>query len=478
MTRLLMFIEKCFSVSCAVSTACYKWTPSAQWEPFEANLTNTKQQHIMVTAPNLDSGSDERVPIVLGQNRATEAFDPQSGQWTPYRDLTESSWSSAACLVQYGDRVYQIGGSDFTDVNELDLTMWTTTSIGTKPDFLVNPGTCAVAKVDGVPGVMTSTGYWFNLNERTWTAKRFPPYYDNVHTAHGGMASFRGKATIFGTQHCNEEGTCDNIGVYQYEEASDEWRYLGKQVHSRDQHEIIEVPKSFCDVSPPPQTETAAMIIGGVGGGGWNRELRQTVELFGCPGRDSFLIEELPVSLYLSAGRYFEVLDRDAQELSGSVLVCGGFICQDPVNSTGCGISSECYQWTAQNNSNSNINNWNVRPEQLDQGRWAQLLAAVVDVNSGSNTKVPLLLGQEEETIIYDYLQGEWEEYLNLEETNWLSMGCFIQHEDNVYHIATEVHSLNTLTWETKLISEVPEILARYRGKCAISVIEGVTGKS
>ncbi len=461
-------------MSCDQSNACYKWTPAAQWEPFEADLLNDKWAHIMVTAPRFGGSSDERVPIVLGQNRATEIFNPETNEWEEYEELDNNNWNAIQCLVHYQDRVYQIGGGTVSQyVFELDLTTWTTTQLGEKLDFINSPGTCAIATIDGVPGIMIGNGYWFNIVERTWEAKRFPPYYDGG-LQPNSLANFRGKATLFGTQSCDENEQCDYNAVYQYEDSSDQWRYLGQTVHSRTLHEIIEVPKSFCDVvtNPPPSTETAAMIIGGVGAlePGSRRDILQSVELFGCPGRDSFLIDNYPKSLYLHAGNYYEKLDRDEEEATGTVLVCGGFACEDPVADDPCRNSPECYEWTPENR-------WQIRPEVLPEDKWAFMMASVIDMYSGSNTEVPLVLGEGEETYVYDYLEGEWQSYDILEMRNWFSLQCFVQHENTIYHIQTQIHALDTLTWETRMIGEVPEALANHPGRCAISVINGETGK-
>ncbi len=46
----------------------------------------------MVTAPRIDSSSDERVPIVLGQNRNAEIFNPETNEWEAYQNLETSNW--------------------------------------------------------------------------------------------------------------------------------------------------------------------------------------------------------------------------------------------------------------------------------------------------------------------------------------------------------------------------------------------------
>ncbi len=232
---------------------------------------------------------------------------------------------------------------------------------------------------------MTRTGYWFNLLTLEWEQKRFPPYYENGPTPNA-LYNFRGKATLFGNGDCDEEGICTSTDVLQYDPDQDLWISMGRMIKSRTMHSVIEVPKTFCDVvtHPAPSQDTAAMVIGGLGDYdpvSGRRTILMSVELFGCPNTpDGILIEDFPQRVYLTAGKHFDVIDRDEQEpANGSVLVCGGYSC-DP-DQIFCRISTSCYEWTPDNS-------WQLRNETLDRSRWAHIMASVPDVNSGSNAQV------------------------------------------------------------------------------------------
>ncbi len=464
------------SVGCTISDKCHQWTPSAQWEPFHSNLIDMRWAHIMVNAQNIKSSSSDQVPIVMGYayDGHTEIYNPETKNWEPYKELVYEGWNSLECFMQYGDYIYYIGAtSRSSPVYQLDLNTWEFEEIGDKPDFLGSQGNCAMAVIDDVPGILMMNGYWFNLVERTWESRRFPPFFDGA-LKPDTMTNFRGKATIFGSQHCDSQGVCDYTAVYQYEGSDDQWKYLGRTVHSRTLHEIIEVPKAFCDVvkTPSPSPDTAAMIIGGVGGidEDGRRQVYQSAELFGCPGRSSFFIDDYPVRQFLSAGNYFDALDRYENEPTGTVLVCGGFVCDEYAEGQNCENTSECYEWTP-------MNRWSSRDGYgMDRSRAAHMMASVVDLNSGSNVPVPLAVGPGNETSIYDFTDN-WQEYDPLVESGWDSRECLMQFEDTIYHIGAQIQSLDTLTWETHIIGHVPETLANHPGRCAISIINGVPGK-
>lgn len=110
----------------------------------------------MVLAKNLDSDSDEHVPLVLGQSIETEIFQPSNDTWANYRPLLGANWNALSCLVQYGERVYHI----FDDVFELNLETWDIINHGPKPSYLGRfPGKCAVATIDGTPGKILLCSY-------------------------------------------------------------------------------------------------------------------------------------------------------------------------------------------------------------------------------------------------------------------------------------------------------------------------------
>ncbi len=472
-----------------MTNSCFAWTPEGQWEQYFSDLNVPHWAHIMVLSRNIETTSDERVPLVLGQDPNTEILSPSSETWENYRPLLVNDWNSIGCLVQYGDKVYHISDK----VYELDLNTWNIYDLAAVPNELTNPGKCAIATIEGVPGkyiylsrhgkrsrrmlytgIMTRNGYWFSLLYYTWESKKFPPYYNGA-LLPNALHNFRGKATVFGGNQCDDEGTCTFTDVLQYDSDKDLWISMGRMVKSRTMHEVIEVPKEFCDVvvHPPPSQDSAALIIGGVGGFEDNgrREIHNSVEIFGCPnslGQSAFL-DDFPVSVYMTGGNYFEQIDQDEDAPEGGViLVCGGYTCEGE-NNINCGIRSDCYQWTK-------AGGWVLRDEELDRNRWAHIMASAPNVRSGSNAPHPIVMGLTDVTAIYSYEEEDWEEYELLPERNWVSPGCLVQYQDTIYHIRENIYALNTLTWEVRTIAAVPENLSNSPGRCSVNEINGQEG--
>ncbi len=279
-------------------------------------------------------------------------------------------------------------------------------------------------------------GFWFNLETETWEAKRFPPYI-NIADEPDGLFSYQGRPTMFGSPICDGEGNCDYKEVLQYNEESDTWNSLGMLVEGRQHHDVVEVPISFCEgysgmqsktkennipfVEPQDDADTVAMIIGGF----WDNDLGNEnylqvipeVELFGCPDSPdrSKILQDYPENIYLSGGRYFEDMDM--------VISCGGYSCQE----LRCLEINDCFQWTPQNQ-------WEPFASNLNFNKWSHIMTQVVNTQRDNETLVPMVLGQNSVTEIWNPTESIWERYHDLEKPaiNWVSMSCLFQEGEYI----------------------------------------------
>ncbi len=354
---------------------------------------------------------------------------------------------------------------------------------------------------------MLRNGYWFNLNTEEWEAKKFPPNNPFVSEA-DAMHYFRGEPTVFGSPVCNSEGHCYYTEVIQYNPIYDRWDSIGTISESKQFHEVVEVPREFCEriaaasTAPPttptgptestteivtdpyvaPDTSTVAMIIGG----NWDEATRlqtmSSVELFGCPGYEerSFPLLDFPNGVYLSGATYF----ANNQDV-GKVVACGGFLCADlAVEIETCELTERCFEWTLESGE------WEETPGLNDQ-KWSHLMTLVqnldniIDVNGEPvivDELVPMVIGQNEHTEIYNTSTREWMPYRDIPEVteDWQSVNCLIKIGDNIYHIGNRLCELSTTSWEITDDLEVPDFL-RQPGMCSqarVRDIEGTVHKS
>ncbi len=129
---------------------------------------------------------------------------------------------------------------------------------------------CAFLEVDGVPGITIRTGHWLNLDTLQWEARAGPTYNPLAGEVPNDMWSFRGRPTIFGNPFCDEDFNCVNTEVLQYDPEADAWAPIGYLSEGRYYHEVVEVPRSFCQAvatftttTQSPEANNAALIIGG-----------------------------------------------------------------------------------------------------------------------------------------------------------------------------------------------------------------------
>ncbi len=135
--------------TCNLGKDCFQWTPEDQWQAFDDDNDNEKFSHFMALVRDIDSDSDELVPLVLGLTQQTEIYDPESKQWKQYRELDGNYWVQTGCIVQYEENIYHVDDQ----VTLLNTSGWEFLPVASVPEFLQNPGRCAIAEIGGYPGM-------------------------------------------------------------------------------------------------------------------------------------------------------------------------------------------------------------------------------------------------------------------------------------------------------------------------------------
>ncbi len=98
----------------------------------------------------------------------------------------------------------------------------------------------------------------------------------------------------------------------------------------------------------------------------------------------------------------------------------------------------------------------------------------LIDFENGR--RVPIVLGNGEETERYNPDSGEWEEYTELEENDWTSFYCLVQVGDSVWQMRDNIFELDLNSWGLTPYGDVPEQL-RNSGHCSYLEIDGQPGK-
>ena len=65
--------------------------------------------------------------------------------------------------------------------------------------------------------------------------------------------------------------------------------------------------------------------------------------------------------------------------------------------------------------------------------------------------KVPVAVGYGLDTEIWDKSQGNggaWVAYEPIQDRNWYSLGCLVEHNDKIYSIRDDVTELDWKTWQ------------------------------
>ena len=100
----------------------------------------------------------------------------------------------------------------------------------------------------------------------------------------------------------------------------------------------------------------------------------------------------------------------------------------------------------------------------------------VKDLDAGGEDKVPMVIGLNLETEIYNPSADEWNPYRDAPFRNWYSLGCFLQYNDKIYSLRDSVVELDPSDWSyDTLMEEIPLNFARS-GRCASVEIDGKPG--
>ncbi len=461
--------------NCEIRDECHYWSAvSGLWDDGETapSLANGKRNFFMAQAVNIETASDARVPLALGNGPDTEIFDVDNDQWIAYKEMIENNWVGLGCLVQNEDIIYHIR----LDVQTLDTTTWEFVTIDDAlPDAMATPFRCSYTTIDGDAGIFTRYGYFYNLNSGEWEKKAIPPY-DRVAGLTNSMFTFQGKPTVFGVPSCKSEGVCTYRSIIQYNPDNDEWVNIGEMRDSRRFHTVVAMPSSVCDnfdlgSTPDPMTtlgqgadpesslgQRAALVIGGQKDAALPNSAISTVELFGCPNTNQpIYVKDFPTSIYYSGGALMPDGSR--------VLVCGGFGCNNDASE--CNTKEECYYW------NPTFNSWDNAPS-LTEPRDHFIMTFGPDVNrENSGSQLPTIIGGGSTTTMI--LNGNrWSNYEELP-TVWYSDNCLFQDDGLIYYLRDDMIELNPYTWNQNNLGPMVRRMNNL-GQCTPVHIDGELG--
>ena len=292
--------------------------------------------------------------------------------------------------------------------------------------------------------------------------KAAPPY-ELVTRKPNHMWTYRGRPTIFGNPNCNDNGFCATNRVVQYVGETDEWIFLSNMDRARTGHEVVEVPREFCDFGPPG---TAALIVGGYQNGQEGGPSHAKAELFGCPDTDgqSIQLPDFPKDIYLAGGNYVNNGSSD------SVLICGGFQ-GDP--GTAPRTANECFTW------DTDAADWAPATSDLRRDRVALFMGDVNDYDDGDEyARRPFVIGNGADTEAYDAVADEWYRYRDLPFSTVSTLGCVAQEGDKIYTLGSNALEIDISgdTFMTTRAEAVPTNLQRTAA-CAKLEIDGELGE-
>jgi len=181
-----------------------------------------------------------------------------------------------------------------------------------------------------------------------------------------------------------------------------------------------------------PSDDNVVVIIGGSDySTATEFDITKTVEIFGCSGHDSILVESFPIATQLGSAVY--IPEEDV------ILHCGGEECilDD------CIVSYKCYKWDGQGE-------W-LLAKPLATQRERPLLALGPDLDEPGNDDLTLIvMGWQEQSDVFSPELGYWLPYKFLPEFGLQTSGCLLQYENYVYFIAPidqNLYELDLNTW-------------------------------
>ena len=220
----------------------------------------------------------------------------------------------------------------------------------------------------------------------------------------------------------------------------------------------VVTPPVITDPSPDP--DSVALIIGGYDLDG----LTNSVEIFGCPGREeaSLRITDFPEPLYLSSGAFVDSegnysflirgsLNSSAIFMLGMAMVCGGYVCpeEDP-----CSLSDRCLFYKP------DTDEWREAPSLAKPRFNFNLFPRITNVNESLHVEqMPAVMGYHVDTEVLDPFTKEWTTYLDMPYEGVSAMYCFTEYEGFIYVIRNVVLKLDPINWTMVEIAQVPAAL-------------------
>jgi len=208
------------------------------------------------------------------------------------------------------------------------------------------------------------------------------------------------------------------------------------------------------------EEDTAALIVGGFV---YNANTYyKSVELFGCPNRESFFVDDYPLTVSSAGGVYLP----DEQQ----VLVCGGVACEQQLIFYDCDNTNECYAYDG-------LDNWENAPPLL-RADSSIILALGPDLRRpNDNTLKPITLGHSQRTEMLNF--GSWKSYFRLNTPraeDWSTNSCLIQDGNIVYEMfGANINALDVTIWSEQVLDPgMPSV----GGKCAMTSIDGDKGNA
>ncbi len=258
--------SRCSGGVCQLTDECFEWRPSDNQWTSAPRLNEPRFSHLMAQIPVSNSGSAETFPTVMGFRANSEML--QSGQWNQYEEIPSRFWDALDCFIQYGGKIYHID----EEVSVLDPTDFSVYNMSGPPlePAGSQPRKCSGVSINDVPGIYIRDGFWLNLDNGNWEEKTALPTQPEADMPNS-MWSFQGHPTVFGAPQCNPLGQCRYDQILQYDPVMDDWTYLGTMVEPRRYHEVVEIPRYFCDlleagtttISPTSSTSTSTMTSTG-----------------------------------------------------------------------------------------------------------------------------------------------------------------------------------------------------------------------
>jgi len=455
--------------SCDRSRACFEWRPDVnvgEWTEVSAELNQRRNGPLLARMPHPDRPGEQVILAAGGNSVNTEYYDETLDEWVPHENLPRP-WTTVNCFVQLSDGALYLIDSQ---VNRLNVDGWLLDPpLAETPEDAVEISRCAATEYQGREGIYVRNGFFFDPSDNSWTQLEEIPTPSSTNRPNE-MWSFRGLPTVFGAPSCGGLNDCTNDEVIQFSPDDNEWRSLGRMRRPRRFHEMVEVPREFCDfvspidttteapattVSPAPEGPTAAIVLGGYSAGFTDSALAQA-EIFGCPTKKD-LAQPLFKS-FLSGGVYVEGAAGDRY-----VLMCGGNLCGEGP----CTVTDRCLEYRP------TTNEWTEGPTLVSR-RYSHVMANIPIAEDAPEIILPSVIGFLRSVEILSP-RDFWTQFDDLPDNSWMSLDCMIVYNDKLYHAERIVQEFDFFTWEPTQIGVVTDEVGEPK-KCAGVEINGVPG--